>query len=59
MLKKVEDIAKEKGCCKLTLEVLDGNKAAQNAYTKFGFGGYELDPVMGKALFWQKSIETI
>lgn len=55
MLLEVERIAKEKGCCKLTLEVLDGNQVAKNAYQKFGFSGYELDPEMGKALFWEKS----
>ncbi len=56
MLSKVEEIAKEKGCCKMTLEVLEGNKAAQNSYLKYGFEGYELDPAHGKALFWKKSL---
>ncbi|MFT7004935.1 MAG: ribosomal protein S18 acetylase RimI-like enzyme [Sulfurimonas sp.] len=56
MLSKVEEIAKQRGCCKITLEVLEGNTVAQNAYTKFGFAAYELDPKMGKALFWQKNI---
>ncbi len=56
MLAKVEEIAKEKGCCKITLEVLEGNEIARNSYIKFGFDGYELDPKMGKALFWQKVI---
>jgi ribosomal protein S18 acetylase RimI-like enzyme len=56
MLNKVEELAKEKGCCKLTLEVLEGNNAAKNAYIKYGFEAYELDPAIGKALFWQKSI---
>lgn len=56
MLEKVEEIAKDKGCCKMTLEVLEGNKAAQNAYLKYGFEAYELDPANGKALFWQKSL---
>ena len=56
MLQQVERIAKEKGCCKITLEVLEGNKVAQRAYQKFGFSGYELDPEMGKALFWEKVI---
>lgn len=56
MLSKVEEIAKSKGCCKITLEVLEGNQAAQNSYLKFGFAGYELDPIMGKALFWEKSL---
>jgi ribosomal protein S18 acetylase RimI-like enzyme len=57
MLEKVELIAKERGCCKLTLEVLQGNKVAQSAYIKFGFGGYALDPEMGSAMFWQKALK--
>lgn len=56
MLDEVERVAKQKGCCKLTLEVLEGNKVAKNAYVKFGFSGYELDPEMGKALFWEKTL---
>ena len=56
LLKKAEDIAKFLGCCKLTLEVLEGNKLAQAAYIANGFAGYELDPVMGRAMFWQKKI---
>jgi len=58
MLYEVENIAKESGCCKITLEVLEGNEAAKKAYLKNGFVSYELDPKMGKALFWQKSIES-
>lgn len=54
MLEKVEAIARERGCCKLTLEVLEGNAPAQAAYRKLGYGAYELDPTLGKALFWQK-----
>ncbi|MDU0112126.1 GNAT family N-acetyltransferase [Psychrosphaera aquimarina] len=54
MMEKVESIAKERGVCKLTLEVLEGNAVAKNAYIKFGFAGYELDPEMGKAMFWEK-----
>jgi ribosomal protein S18 acetylase RimI-like enzyme len=56
MLQHVETIAVQKGCCKVTLEVLEGNQIAKNAYIKFGFGGYELDPKMGKALFWDKPL---
>jgi ribosomal protein S18 acetylase RimI-like enzyme len=56
MLEKVEAVAKDRGCIKLTLEVLDGNQTAKNAYVKFGFAGYELDPVMGKAGFWDKAL---
>ncbi|TPH14571.1 GNAT family N-acetyltransferase [Litorilituus lipolyticus] len=53
---EVEKIAKQKGCCKLTLEVLEGNIVAQNAYKKLGFAGYELDEKMGKAMFWEKKL---
>ena len=56
MFSEVEELAKEKGCCKLTLEVLEGNEVAKNAYQKYGYSGYELDPKMGKAIFWQKKI---
>ncbi|WDE09922.1 GNAT family N-acetyltransferase [Thalassomonas haliotis] len=56
MLQEVENVAREKGCCKLTLEVLEGNAVAQKAYKKFGFSGYELDPEMGQAMFWDKKI---
>ncbi|MGI3130708.1 GNAT family N-acetyltransferase [Halopseudomonas pachastrellae] len=54
MLQRVETIARERGCCKLTLEVLEGNHSAQASYRAVGFKGYELDPVMGRAMFWEK-----
>ena len=56
MLAKVEEIAKSKNCCKITLEVLSNNSAAKASYLKFGFSDYELDPATGSALFWQKLI---
>jgi ribosomal protein S18 acetylase RimI-like enzyme len=54
MLAKVEQIARAKVCCKMTLEVLSNNEAAKASYRKFGFSDYELDPGAGTALFWQK-----
>ena len=57
LLSKVEEIAKHRGCCKLTLEVLEANMPARHAYEKSGFSGYELKPEMGKALFWQKTLD--
>lgn len=57
ILEKVEEIAVQKGCCKLTLEVLSGNKAARSAYQNFGFTNYELDPDHGQAMFWQKLLD--
>lgn len=56
LMSELERIAKERGCCKLTLEVLSNNTVAQNAYRKFGFAAYELDPEAGQALFWQKKL---
>lgn len=56
MLAKVEEIARQRGCCKITLEVLEGNEPAKGAYRKLGFADYQLDPQMGRALFWQKTL---
>lgn len=56
LLEKVEAVAIERGCCKLTLEVLEGNEIAKNAYLSFGFEGYVLDEKNGRALFWQKKL---
>lgn len=54
MLELVEAIARERGACKLTLEVLAGNAPALRAYARAGFAGYALDPAMGQAQFLQK-----
>jgi ribosomal protein S18 acetylase RimI-like enzyme len=59
MLAKAEDAARARGCCKLTLEVLEGNRAAQAAYAAHGFAGYALRPEMGKAMMWQKWIDQV
>ncbi len=57
MLDEVEALASFRGCCKLTLEVLEGNEIAKKSYQQFGFSGYELDPKLGKAMFWEKKIK--
>ena len=54
MLMLAETIARARGACKLTLEVLQGNASAIRLYERMGFAGYELDPAMGKAQFFQK-----
>ncbi len=56
LLQTIEDHARARGYYKLTLEVLAGNIPAQKTYERFGFKGYELDPRLGQALFWQKII---
>ena len=54
---EVESIARERGACKLTLEVLTGNRAARALYEKLGFDDYRLDPGMGHAQFMQKWLD--
>ena len=58
MLAEVEAIARERGACKLTLEVLQGNTPAIRLYERIGFAGYQLDPVLGSAQFLQKWLGT-
>jgi len=59
LLQTAEELARATGCCKLTLEVLDGNAAAKAAYARFGFRGYELNPDRGKAMFWEKKLNPL
>lgn len=54
MLRAVEAIARQRGACKLTMEVLSGNHSALRAYAREGFAPYTLDPEMGQAQFLQK-----
>ena len=54
MLALAEQIARQRGACKLTLEVLTGNPSAIKLYERIGFAGYQLDPAMGHAVFLQK-----
>ena len=56
ILAHIEDIAKELHCCKITLEVLEGNHLAKGIYQDIGFAGYELDPAMGGAIMMQKKL---
>ncbi|GAA6140870.1 GNAT family N-acetyltransferase [Hydrogenophaga sp. 5NK40-0174] len=54
MLEAVEQMARERGACKLTLEVLSLNTPAKRLYERVGFAGYALDPAKGVAEFMQK-----
>ena len=56
MFEKVEQLANDLGCCKLTLEVLDNNTVAKTAYKNFGFEGYQLVPECGQAIFMEKKL---
>ena len=57
MLALVEQLALERGACKLTLEVLDGNRSALSLYERCGFAPYQLDPALGDARFLQKKLD--
>lgn len=54
LLAAAQKHAQERGCCKLTLEVLSGNARALRSYERFGFAPYALDPAAGQALLLQK-----
>lgn len=54
LLDCVETEAQRRGCCKVTLEVLEGNTAARAAYKKFGFKPYTMGDETGGALFMHK-----
>ncbi len=57
LIGEMEGIARAMGCCKLTLEVLAGNRGAMTLYEKAGFAFYSLRPEMGQACFMQKWLE--
>lgn len=57
MLALAERIARERGACKMTLEVLSGNRSANTLYARIGFVSYQLDPALGGAQFLQKWLE--
>jgi len=56
LFEKIEEVAKQRDCCKITLEVLSGNDVACKAYQSLGFSDYQLDPEFGSALFWTKKL---
>lgn len=58
MLALVESVARGRGACKLTLEVLQGNQSAIRLYERVGFANYQLDPKLGNAQFLQKWLIT-
>lgn len=53
---KIEEVAQQQDCCKITLEVLTGNPIARQAYQNLGFSDYQLSPEYGSALFWTKKL---
>ncbi|KMT63775.1 GNAT family N-acetyltransferase [Catenovulum maritimum] len=56
LMQQATDFAKQKGYCKLTLEVLAENKLAKTLYHKLGYVPYKLSDSAGAAEFWQKPL---
>ena len=54
LIEHVQAVAIQRGCCKLTLEVLSNNTTAMGLYRHMGFAPYALDSEHGQALFFQK-----
>jgi ribosomal protein S18 acetylase RimI-like enzyme len=57
LIERVVQEARTLGCCKVTLEVLEGNAVAQSLYRATGFAGYELKAESGRAMFMQKLLD--
>jgi len=56
LMEAVEQRARDLGCCKITLEVLDRNARALGAYKAFGFTRYALQEGAGEAIFLTKPL---
>jgi ribosomal protein S18 acetylase RimI-like enzyme len=56
LMATIETEARRRGCCKLTLEVLEHNQHARKLYEAVGFASYQLDPTTGRALFLEKKL---
>jgi ribosomal protein S18 acetylase RimI-like enzyme len=57
LLDAVEAKARELGCCKLTLEVMDKNHQAIRMYQAAGFERYSLQEEAGVAIFMSKPLQ--
>jgi ribosomal protein S18 acetylase RimI-like enzyme len=57
LLEAVEAKARELGCCKLTLEVMDKNHQAIRMYQAAGFERYSLQDEAGVAIFMSKPLK--
>ena len=57
LLDAVESRAKENGCCKVTLEVLEKNESARELYQRRGFGRAPDDSEAERKIFLEKFLE--
>jgi ribosomal protein S18 acetylase RimI-like enzyme len=57
LLEAIEGKARELGCCKLTLEVMDNNHRALRIYEAAGFARYALQKGSGTAILMSKPLD--
>jgi ribosomal protein S18 acetylase RimI-like enzyme len=58
LLEAVERDARERGCCKLTLEVQENNHPARALYASLGFTDGKYTPEAGAVLFRVKKLAS-
>lgn len=56
LLRGVEELARAEDCCRVTLEVLERNEAAQALYAKLGYGDVVPNAALGRTLHWDKKL---
>lgn len=56
LMQEVENRARAKGCCKITLEVDQDNENAQRLYADLGFLGQTNAAMPSAAFFWHKPL---
>ena len=56
LLSAIEAKARQSGCCKITLEVLENNRRARRVYAAAGFEQATYTPEGGGALFFAKAV---
>jgi ribosomal protein S18 acetylase RimI-like enzyme len=56
LLERIEALARELGCCRISLEVREDNTAARALYRKFGFDQGVLGPDRVRMEFWAKPL---
>ena len=56
LLEEVARIATDRGCCKVTLEVLVGNEIAKRVYHTAGFNPAAMHEAAGPYEFWEKPL---
>ena len=57
ILERIERIARENGCVRIDLEVVEGNEPAKRLYARNGFVAASPNPDLGIEQHWNKTLE--